>query len=135
MNTDGLSVKPHQCSLCRGDPAACSKRFHLPPDLRQIAENRTRLTARHQATFGGVGAIGKQFAPNLDATTPGGTNELAMRRNDQPNSRESLFDEGRINTRQMPVSFNDVIKAAVELDMCNRDALSLSQGDERSDLR
>ena len=58
-----------------------------------------------------------------------------MRRNDQPNSRESLFDEGRINTRQMPVSFNDVIKAAVELDVCNRDALSLSQGDERSDLR
>ena len=135
MNTDRLSVKPHQCSVSRRDPAACPKCFHLPPDLRQIAENCTRLAARHQSTLRSVGAIGKQFAPNLDATTPGRTYELTTRRSDQPNSRESLFDEGRITTRQIPISFNDMIKSAVELDVCNWDALGLSQGDELSDLR
>ena len=88
MNTDRLNVKPHQCSVSGAYPAPCPKCFHLPPDFRQIGENRTRLAARHQVTFRGVGAIGKQFAPNLDATIPGRTYELATRRNDQPNPRD-----------------------------------------------
>ena len=135
MNTDRLGVERQQCSVSGTDPAPCPECFHLPPDFRQVGENCTRLAARHQSTLRSVGAIGKQFAPNLHATTPGRAYDLTPRRSDQTNLREPLFDEGGIASRQTLISFNDMIKSPMELDVCNWDALGLSQRDKLSDLR
>ena len=135
MNTDRLSIKRPQGSVFGTHLTACPERFHLPPDLREVGENCPRLAARYQPTLRSVGAVGKEFAPHLNAATPGRTYELTTRRSDQTNLRESLFDEGRIATRQILVSFNDVIKSAVELDVCNWNTLGLSQRDELSDLK
>jgi len=135
VNTDRLSVERQQCSVSGTYAAPCPECFQLLPDFRQVGENGTRLAARHQFTLRSVGAIGKQFTPNLNATTPGRTYELTTRRSNQTHLRESLFDEGRIATRQTLISFHDMIKSAMELDVCNWNALDLSQRDELSDLR